>query len=342
MLTCDGRQANSGLVPSKQYWKSILGSKLDKFHDQNETQNTKCYINTETQEEAIVNDENFQYYLDKSQMPEIPNYDTRFLTFNEQQGYSGFVPSKQCWKPILNSNLDEFHDQEKTKSINSYKSIETQEEQIVNDENLQYDFDNSQMLETPNCNMESIQLPPDQNGFEKNNSTQNLDKGRLTKKSAVDPEVGSYRMSTENYRLLIFQTANNRPMTQHLASLTSDYFKTNQDTHSSSSKVIIPTTGQLDAEVAKKHSCLPPLGPPPILQPPPPRQPPMPNCPKKKKDKKKKCSIADARYLITNRQATRFVGCHQTEDQILATRRALAARCSKSVLEKALKGHYIF
>lgn len=290
----------------------------------------------------------------------VAKCNARFVTSNAngRQGDSGFAKSKQYWKPIFSLGLyiDKFYEQSSIQQgrhsraygdgvlIKTKSNKKIREERDVNVENIHQLFvNNSEISEILNCEMRSKEhLTPHRYAFEKADLNKKLDK--LTENTLVEPEVDSEKISIEKNRLLTSKLADNLPMTQDTASLTSDYFKIKKNTcycirgYSQSSE--IPTASQIEEELVKKPQCLPPLGPPPILRPPPPKQPALPCCPKKR-DKKNKCSALDTQCFITSRQTTRFVGCHHTEDLKLATRRALAARCSKSILDKASKG-YIF
>lgn len=179
------------------------------------------------------------------------------------------------------------------------------------------------------------------------NNDLNADNVKLTEDSTVEPKIVlSESMSIEKNEVLTVSSAYYLPTTERPVRLMSNCFKQKQylsyyiREYSHYSKVFTPTAIKVEIKMAKKPQCLPPLGPPPILHPPPPKRPPLPSCPRKK-EKKKKFATLDKRCLLINRPTTRFIGYHQPEDQNLATWRALSARSSKSVLDKASKG-YIF
>lgn len=201
--------------------------------------------------------------------------------------------------------------------------------------------------ETPNETRSMTYLPVHHYTYEQVNVNENDDYDKLQEDPTVEPKIVYFQTtSIEKNEVLMVSSVTNLPTTNGPPLLMSNCFKRKQflryciRDYSQDGKSFTPTAIQVEEEVAKKNQCFPPLGPPPIIQPQPPKKPALPSCPKRK-DKKKKFAELDKQLLLINRQTTRFVGCHQPNDQNLTTWRALRARSSKSVLDKVSKSYII-
>lgn len=296
----------------------------------------------------------------------VKKCNTRNLRSNvyAQQWHPGFDQSKLFSKPIFSSGskIDEDSDQslipiQEDQQARNYKDRifvrkATGNRRKKGHEGIEH-YVNIKQLYLDNCKIPKTSksettsmtyLPVHLYAYEKNELSENLD--NLPEDFTEERKIVLFETtSIEKNEVVTFSSANHLPTTERPLLLTSNYFKQKEylryfiRDYSQDSKVLTPTAVQVDEEIAKKHQCLPPLGPPPILQPPPPKRPPLPCCPKKREKKKKFCAL-DKGCLLINRQK-RFVGCHQSENQNLATWRALSARGSKRVVDKRTKGYTI-